>query len=250
MVANKHKIQFKDFEIIPGTLKDVWSLSKYHYQPKITAPICYIRKIVGRGRNRSIFPDPIAIDVHKMPIERLRLRNIATNNYFLGDVSRSERAKLVCKNIRYACRIIVDPRFRQLGLAKWLIACDLDEQTVPIVETLTPIDYTNHMLTDLGFKIYYQPTPERYLRIYNAIAELGLHLHHSLLPTTLKQRIDCLDNPLHDKIIYELNRMLSQLRHKKTFTGHIDQYKYILGKFPYPQAYLIWFNPKKNFPPK
>lgn len=231
-------------EIVPGTIADFHILERYHYQTDSINPTTQIYKIRGIDSTQDAFPDPMAVIVYRQPLPDLHARNIATKGYFQQAPTRSGRLRIINKKILYIARLIVDPRFRKLGLATWLLSDTLQRQTVPIVETLTPIDFTNKIFQRAGFKLYHTPAPPWYQRFEDVLTGLGvnkLNLHHAFL---IQNRIAGLSSDQYDFVDEEIRLFLNHFRHRRDMPAGLRRTKYFLSKLPFPQAYLIWPNPR------
>ncbi len=238
------KFIFNCLEIVPGTLSDFRSLAGYHYRTEAIWAPTDVYKIRGIKGYHNAFPDPIAIIVYRMPLPDLRARTKATNSYFHAPKTLSERLTLVNHNIRYIARIIVDPRFRALGIATKLLTESLKLQTIPIVETLIPLDWTTKLFQKAGFKLYTTPAPPWYRRFIELLTNIGFENWEFLLPDTLHKRLEHLQPEEFDNTEKEIKAFIGHFRHRKTMPPGLERCKYILSKIPYPEAYLIWSNPR------
>jgi len=152
--------------------------------------------------------------------------------------------------IRYLARLIVDPRFQKLGLATWLLKDTLERQHIPIVETLTPIDFTNKMFEKAGFKLYQTPAPPWYNRFTFALESLGLTEQSRVSPLYIHNRLGRLAGTQKTLIENEIKHFIKHFRHRENMPDSMERTKFFLSKLPYPQAYLIWFNPRVPFLPE
>lgn len=230
-------------EVVPGTLADYQKLAEYHYRTAEIRPFTNVYKVRARAPYNGAFPDPLAVIVYRLPVGELRVRSKATGDFFTKPTHRSDRLKLINQNIRYLCRIIVVPQFRRCGIATKLIAETVHLQNVPIVETLTPIDFTNVLFQKCGFEIRYQSAPPWYRRFTTSLRLIGLTDWNHLLPSTLHERLSRLGPELSDQIENEIKQFLHHFRRKETMPPGIERTEFILSKIPYPQAYLFWPNP-------
>lgn len=231
-------------EIVPATLKDYSALTCYHYRTEPIKPVTQIYKVRARTPHTKEMPDPLAVIVYRMPIPDVRPRTHATKGYFHVPTSLSDRLKLVNKNIQYLARLIVDPRFRKIGLATWLLADSLTFQTAPIIETLTPIDYTNRIFLKAGFKLFHMNAPTWYKRFTDALDSIGFADQPQISPWAVQLRIDSLKGKQLNYIDNAFHQFVYHFRHRKQMPSGIDRTKFALSKIPYPKAYLIWFNPR------
>lgn len=231
-------------QILPAKLDDYQKLAHYHYRTEDIRPATQVYKINAIDKCHDAFPDPIAVIVYRQPIPDIRARTNATKGYFKYRRTQRGMLKLINKKIQYIARLIVDPRFRRLGLAGWLLTDTLERQTVPIVETLTPIDFTNKIFQKTGFKLYHAQAPAWYRKFTDALRTIGFENWNHLLPLTLQNRIDHLEGDQAKWFESQISQFIYHFNpHKKSKPG-IDRTDYILRKLPYPEAYLIWLNPR------
>ncbi len=232
------------FEIVPATQADYKLLAQYHYRKEPPAPPEQIFKIRGTKETEGAFPDPIAIILYSMPIINLHGRSIATNRYFRKPRTDIGKLRLVNQKIRYISRLIVDPRFHKQGLGSWLLKDTLERQTVPIVETLTPIDFTNKIFQKNGFKLYHSAAPEWYRRFTDALTKVRVRLENIYCPPAIHFQLQHLPARQKGFIEKEILLFVAHFHHRKGMKKSLDRTIYFCSKLPYPQAYLIWHNPR------
>lgn len=231
-------------EILPAALADFKILEKYHYQTDPVNPATQIYKIRGINSTQDTFPDPMAVIVYRQPLPSLRARTMATKGYFSQAPTIAGRLRIVNQKIIYIARLIVDPRFRKLGLATWLLDDTLQRQAHPLVETLTPIDFTNKIFQRAGFKLYQMPAPPWYQRFEDILLSLGINEQNLKIPFLVQNRIDRLKSDQYDHVDNEIRQFLHHFRHRRNMPAGIKRTKYFLSKMPFPQAYLLWTNPR------
>lgn len=231
-------------EVVPGNYADFKMLKDYHYIEYPPVAPDQIYKIRGTKETDESFPDPMAVIVFSMPIVNLHGRTTATSGYFRKPRTDIGKLRLVNKKIRYISRIIVDPRFRKLGLATWILKDTLSRQTVPIVETLTPIDFTNKVFQREGFKLYNNPSPDWYTRFTDALQNVQVKLDTLNCPPAVHFRIAHLPPTKKGFIENEILSFIQHFRHRKGMQNSLNRTAFFCSKIPYPNAYLIWFNPR------
>lgn len=173
-------------KIVEGQQRDYFALARYHYEPLLTFPPTLVYKCIGQSQYYHHFPDPVAVIVFIQPFPDISARNKATSGFFKQHKSHVDNLNLLNAYVLYCARLITDPRYLRKGIGTFLLKETLQRLTIPIVETLTPIDFTNKMYTRQGFEIYYTPAPQRFVRLMNAFKDIGLDVHD----TTCHQLID------------------------------------------------------------
>ena len=111
----------KKLQIVRGSLGDYKELAHYHYRESRLGPFAAIFAIrPAKTLAGSFCAKTIGVIVYTMPSPGLELRNTATGNFFRG-MDTATRLALINKNIRCIGRVILEPRFRGLGLASRLV---------------------------------------------------------------------------------------------------------------------------------
>lgn len=231
-------------EIVPGTQDDYKILAQYHYKKEKPSMPEQVYKIRGIKSTNDSFPDPIGIILYSMPIINLHGRTTATSGYFRKPRTEIGKLREINKKIRYISRFIVDPRFQKLGLGTWLLKDSLERQTVPIIETLTPVDFTNKIFQKLGFKLYHSPKPDWHTRFLDALGVIRIQEKDLYCPPAVHLRLQNLPKKQHRFIEKEILAFLEHFQHRKGMKNSPERTAFFCWKFPYPQAYLIWYNPR------
>lgn len=246
----KHPKDFADlFVTVRGDAQDYERLARYHYCHGRILPAEYIFKLIARSPHRCKLPDPVGVVVYRYPIPQMPGRNQATNNYFRKPNTNTGRMKLVNRNIRYAARIIIDPRFRKIGLAKKLQQESLDQMTIPIVETLCPVDWTSNLLRYSNYTPYYCRPPKRYARLKNKLRLAGVSERVLSLPAIVNERLHFLSPSHKAEIEKEIKRFMEHWPKRYDMPDSLSRTRFFLDKLNYPPVYWIWRNPKYKLLP-
>ena len=242
---NTHKnVILENCCIVEGTHTDYEILAKYHYQPVLKVPLTKIYKLIGTGRFRDIYPDPLSVIVFMQPFPEISARTKATAGYFHQYESHADNLRLLNKCMLYLTRLITDTRVVRKGLATKLIRESLELLDIPLVEILTPIDFTNHMYQKCGFELHYTPAPMKYRRLINAFRIVGVNITETMAPELIDMRLSNLPPAMSLYIEKEIAKFLGGFRNAARFTPGPERTKFLLSKVPPPEAYLIWFNPQ------
>lgn len=235
-------------EVVKGEFSDYETLKEYHYIQ--SDPVCLrgVWKVRARAPQTKSFPDPIGVIVYMVPIKDSIARNQATNDYFLHFKSVGKRQSAINKNVNYLARIIVDPRFHKLGIGSKLLSETLALQNRPLVETMTPIDFTSKMFIKAGFELFYQETPTRYTQIQSALFRVGIPPQMYHVPEAVQYRMEKLKKSESEFIQHEIKVFLRGFHHHEFMKPGLDRVKYLLSKINYPNAYLLWKNPTLQLP--
>jgi hypothetical protein len=228
---------------VQGSQVDYYALARYHYEPVITFPPTLVLKCVGSRELRDKLPDPLAVLVLIQPIPDITARNKATAGFFKQNKSHKDNLRLLNDYVLYLARLITDPRFLRQGIATYLLKKTLEQLTCPIVETLTPIDFTNNMYVKAGFELHYQRAPLKFNRLMYAFRYVGLNVRDTTTRELIDGRLSTLPQQQRKYIEREIRTFLTGFRNADRFKPGPERTKFILSKVPPPEAYLIWFNP-------
>lgn len=231
-------------EIVAATREDYKRLAHYHYRPEPLGPIDHIFKTIGKPPHTDAFPNPIAVIVYSMPLPQQGARDKLTNNYFKQARTSIGNLRLINSKIRYISRFIVDPRFQKMSIGTGLLQETLRRQSVPIVETQTPIDFTNKIFQKAGFHLSYTPTPPSYSRFLQALESIGLNEQSTSCPPAVHARLNALQGEKRELIEKQILAFLNPFRHRKDMEHSLERTAHFCSKIPYPRAYLIWHNPR------
>ena len=110
----------KWLEIVRGSSDDYRQLSHFHYRSGRLGPYSAIFALRAKGRlARRLGKMAVGVIVYTMPLGQLELRNAALGGILSG-LDRRTYLWLINKNIRNISRVIIEPRFRGLGLGLFI----------------------------------------------------------------------------------------------------------------------------------
>ena len=158
----------ENLQIVPGCLDDYKRLSRYHYRGDHPGPAAAIFVL-----RRSGCKTPVGVIVYSNPPAVLELRNIATDHVFAG-LDRSTKLALINANIRRISRVIIEPRYRGLGLASRLVQETMPLVNVPIIEALAVMGWINPFFERAGMKAYKAQPSAATVQFIEALSIIGI----------------------------------------------------------------------------
>jgi hypothetical protein len=148
----------------------------------------------------------IGIIVYAYPPLNSRLRNLATNRYFLTPPTRSERAKLINRDLRTISRVIIDPQFRSLGLASAIVRETLPLIEKPFIEASAVMGQFHPFFEKAGMiRHTAAPSPTKQ-KLHQAFANANIDKEALLDPSALKQKIESLPASALSTLNTQINR--------------------------------------------
>jgi len=230
-------------QIVPGCLDDYKQLAHYHYRDnRLTAyaAVFALRLLSGILR---IGDETIGVIVYSMPSPGLELRNIATDNLFAG-FDRATQLALINKNIRCISRVIIEPRFRSLGLASRLVRETMPKTNVPIIEAMAVMGLVNPFLERAGMKAFIAKMPARCVQLTEAFSMVGIEKEQLVDPKKIQRKLEQLQPSEAEFIEFQIQNFLQSYGKRRNMPPGAERTRYILSKLTFRPVYYIWFNPK------
>lgn len=230
----------KKLRIVRGGFEDYKKLARFHYRDN--RPGAYTAIFVIKP-DRGISEEPVGVIVYTMPSMGAELRNVATGNFFAGFDSRT-RMSLINKNIRCISRVIIEPRFRGLGLASRLVRETMPEADVPIVEAMAVMGTVNPFFEKAGMKAYAANMPVRCVRLIEALGAVGVEGEELVDAEMVQERIGQLGQLEGEFIEFEIRRFLQSYGESRYEEAGLERMRFVLSKLTVRPVYYIWFNEK------
>jgi len=234
----------KRLRITAGSREDYKRLAHYHYRDTRPGPFAAIF---------ALKPDPVlaaraklktvGVIVYTMPSPALELRNIALRRVWCG-LDRQTQLALINKSIRCISRVIIEPRFRSLGLATRLVRETMPKMNIPIIEALAVMGLVNPFFEKAGMKAFTAKMPARCLRLTEAFSIVGIEKQQLLDARYVQQKIDELPAQKAKFIEREMGLFLASYGQRRNMSPGLERTRYILSKLTARPVYYIWFNPK------
>ena len=169
------------------------------------------------------------------------LRNVATEGLFTG-LDRASQLTLINKNVRRIARVVIEPRFRGIGLAQRLLRETMPLMNVPIVEALAVMGRINPFFEKANMQSYEAPMPLRNIRLIEALGSVGIEERTLLSPRKMQDRIDMLDSASGEFIERETSLFLESFGKRRDMQPGLNRTEYLLTKLTDRPTYYVWFN--------
>ena len=225
----------KRLQVVRGSLDDYKQLCHFHYRDSRLGPFQAIYTLKVKAATAGVI-------VYTMPSCGLELRNVATGNIFTG-FDRATRMSLINKNIRCIGRVIIEPRFRGLGLASRLVRETMAKMAVPIVEAAAVMGLVNPFFEKAGMKAYKAATPTRCIRLIEALSLVGIEQDLLIDSQKVQRSLDSLEQSEADFIEREIKRFLQSYGKRAKISPGPERIGFVLSKLTHRPVYYIWFNP-------
>lgn len=237
----------EQLEIIPAGLTEYEKLAGFHYREGrlVAAPAVYA--IIDRCPNRRREAGVVGAIVYSMPTPNSQLRNVATGGIFTGCSNRTLQLQMINDNLRRISRVVIDPRYRGLGLATRLVRETMRKLEAPIIEAMAVMGNFTGFFESAGMTAYHAPPSARCVRLKEALAMMGIEPNAGIPlidARAVHRKINRL-SPDHRRFIErEFKTMLSPHASRRLMPHGLERTKYILSRLTDRPVYYIWFNPR------
>ena len=225
----------KKIVIVSGDMGDYKKLSHYHYR---SGELVTCAKVFAMRLGR----ETVGVIVYTMPAPGLELRSLATDGFFTG-FDRKTQMSLVNKNIRCIGRVVIEPRFRGLGLASKLVRETMAKMDKPIIESMAVMGRVNPFFEKAGMKAYSGPTPVRCSELVEAFSLIGIEKEDFLMGQEVHNKIENLSGQKAEFIERQIKKFLQSDGRKRSMQPSLERTEYVLSKLTDRPIYYIWFNP-------
>jgi hypothetical protein len=235
----------RNLKIVPGTRADYESLSHYHYRESHLGPYAAIFALKGKFRTATKL-ETVGVIVYSMPTAGAQMRNVATGGVFAG-LDKGTRLALINKNIRTISRVIIEPRFRSLGLAVRLVKETMPLLNVPFIEAMAVMGRANPFLEKAGLTRFDAPISASCVRLIEAFSAVGVDEQDLIDPGLVQQRLDSMLDTrcsMLDFIESEMTRFLQSYGQRRLMQPGIVRTRFILSKLTDRPVYYMWRNPQ------
>ena len=175
----------------------------------------------------------------------MELRNIATNNFFVG-FDKITQITLLNKYVRRISRVIIEPRFRGLGLAVRLVKETMPLIDVPIIEAVGVMCIVNPFLEKAGMTAYTSSPKIPSARLIAAFKTCGIPESLLIDPSEVQKKIDLLDEEKRAFLEKQLKYFLQSSGSRRYSEPSLKRTRYVLGKLTYRPVYYIKIQKQKG----
>lgn len=172
--------------IEPGSVTDYLTLAPHHYKAGRPATVKRVhvahhqhadvldrfRDVIGHD-NGNYSASTVGVLVLSLPRLSCELRDFATSGRYTK-LDPRHRAHMLNKEIRTISRVIIDPRYRGLGLAVRLVRHALAHADTVYTEALAAMGRVNPFFERAGMTRYERPPRPEHARLLDVMHEIGI----------------------------------------------------------------------------
>jgi len=238
---------YSRLRIVPGGSDDYRQLARYHYRDRRSGPRAAMFALKSDGTLPGLLcRTAVGVIVYSMAGRVLEMRNVATGNVFAG-LDRDTQLALVGRNIRRISRVIIEPRFRGLGLAARLVRETMPQLNVPIIEAVAVMGWVNPFLEKAGMKAYEARPSIAAVQLIEELSLLGIEDTELIDPQQVQQKLDRLLCAQRGFLERYIRNFLKSHGRRRDMPPGLERTRYIVTHLTARPTYYIWFNPEKSW---
>lgn len=152
----------------PGAMADYHALARFHYRAGPPATVARVLAMHDPGEG-----SPAAVLIISMPTLEGRWRALAwPGRYTTGD--KRADARRINTELRTISRLVVDPRWRGMGVGRRLVRAYLDSPLTPATEAVAAMGAVCPVFVAAGMREYRLGPDRRDARLLDALAAAGV----------------------------------------------------------------------------
>lgn len=200
-------------ELSTGSARDYAALAEHHYRahrPSTMLRVLVMRDprptVVGRYLHRHDQTQTVGVLVESLPSLQCRMRDWALHERFGSWLPAKQRARLLSDELRCISRVVIDPRWRGLGLAVRLVRHALETAETPFTEALAAMGRVHPFFEKAGMTAYHRPPHPFDARLIAALERIGLSATDLATLERTWQTIDTQPPGIRTWLLKELHR--------------------------------------------
>jgi GNAT superfamily N-acetyltransferase len=235
----------KHLYITPGVVADYHTLARFHYRCTKLGPVAGVWVVGSHRPSRYDDGEPIAVIVYTYPAPNLAVRNRITRNFFRGP-DRSAGVALLNRHVRCISRVIVDPRWRGLGLAGWLVRETMPLLNIAMIESMALMGRFHPFLENAGLRQFTPPENPKTEKLVVALDMLNIPRDIWHDPDKVQIRMDCLPAMQAQWLDRRIDAFLGRFGGRRGMMWGIERTTFVLERLAHPWTYFAWLNPKAD----
>jgi GNAT superfamily N-acetyltransferase len=229
-------------DIVRAGLNEYNQLAHFHYREKLNFPFAAIFAMKETHPLRSRLSNIVGVIVYTTPVPNLSLRDLATKGCFCGLNSR-EKLQLVNKNVRCISRVIIDPRYRGIGLGTKLVRNTMPRMNIAFIESMAVMGLINPFFQRAGMTAYHGKQSPRTVQMIEAFGMVGIDENDLIDPRSVQQKIESLDTEKQHFVNHQIKEFLRPFAKRRAMPDGLERTRFVLSRLTGRPVYYIWQNP-------
>ena len=216
-------------ELVKAGIEAYRALERFHYRDGALGPYCAVYALAERCLKRRKTADYAGVIVYGPATLNGAARDAATGGYFAGR-RKGEKLALLNTHVRRISRVIVEPRYRGLGLAVRLVRETLGQAGAAMVETTATMGHVNPFFERAGMRAY-APGPDSVReRLREALSEAGIDASLWDDAAAVHLRVEGLTGRRREEVDTAMRRLLDRYGTRRSMAQGIERTAFVLGR--------------------
>lgn len=226
----------------PADLSAYERLARRHYRADRVCAAVGVWAVWDDHPLRFDSEAPVAVIVYAMPVANLALRRAALGPVLDG-LSRSLRLQWLNAHVRTIRRVVVDPRYRGLGLASRLVRETRTQLGVPIIEALATMGHVHPFFERAGMRAFCAPPTRHVAQMAAALEAVGVGSRWWVDPAAVHRRIGRLDMRERAFLDEQMKRFCAAYGMRRHMSAGPERTAYVLSRLSERPVYYVWTRP-------
>jgi len=232
-------------KIVPGTIADYKPLSRFHYRDSKTGPVAAVYKIIDTHPTRSEIAPVVGVIIYSMPALCVQLRNVATKGLFGRLGNDSAAMQFINNNVRTIARVVIEPRYRALGLAYELVEKTMPLLNMPYIEALAVMGRVNPFFEKAGMMKFEGSEPSRCAKLRQGLSAVGIEQTDLVDIERTHSLLQGLSEKAKIFIEKQVNDFLAAYgRTARILPAGIRRTEFLISRLSGRPVYYLWRNAK------
>ena len=222
---------------------DYEQLARFHYCGGGFGRFRQMYKLIDGHLWRRLAAPVVGVIVYGSPAANLAARNRAIGGIYRG-LDRSAALSFLNRQMLCIRRVIIEPRYRGLGLASRLVAETLAMTGSAMVEAVSMMGRSHPFFERAGMKAFSTPPDAKTERMRAAFESAGFMEMCSGNAETVHAAMDALPGEMRGFIDDEMRRFCQKFTHRRGMGHCPERTGFVLSKLAARPVYYLWTNPR------
>ena len=232
-------------ELVEADIGAYRALERFHYRDGGLGPTCAVYALAERCLRRRKTDDFAGVIVYGPAAMNSAARDAATGGYFAGH-SKPDKLALLNGCVRRISRVIIEPRYRGLGLGVRLVRETLGQVGAAMVEAMAVMGQVHPFFERAGMRAF-APTPDAAREhLQRVLAEAGIDESLWIDPPAAEARLAGLAGRSREVVETAMRLFLNRFGRRRTMAQGLERTAFILSCLGEAPRYYAWLNPDRK----
>ena len=234
-----------DLVLVEAGRSEYEELAGFHYRDGGCGPRAAVYAMIDKHYAATRKDRVAGVIVYSMGAANMEMRNVALGGVF-GGGSRRDELSLVNKNIRCISRVIVEPRYRGMGVASRMVSESMQLIDVPVVEAMAVMGRVNPFFERAGMKRFEPGVSVKAARMIEALGLVGISEDDFIDAEKVYERVEQLHQSERRFVNGEIEKFVQTYGKRRYMGDGVDRMRFVLSKVVYRPVYYVWVNRHKG----